>query len=355
MAGNIPALAGELELIRRRALPEGWSADLPNFDADPKGMATRAASSKILNAVGEKIPWLIGGAGDLAPSTSTALKFEGAGDFEPGQYAGRNLHFGIREHGMAASLNGIALSGVRAYGSTYLIFSDYLKPALRLSALMELPVIYIFTHDSIGLGEDGPTHQPIEQLATLRATPGLVTLRPADANEVTEAWRIILGLTHEPACLILTRAPTPTFDRAKLAPASGLLRGAYVLADAPDRKPDVILIGTGSEVALCLGARDALQKEGVSARVVSLPSWELFERQPQSYRDEVLPPSIAARVSVEAGSALGWERYVGVNGEIIGMRGFGASAPMKDLFPKFGFTVDKVVEAAKRQMARSRA
>ncbi len=349
-----PEGAAELALIQRRALPDGWDANLPVFPADAKGMATRAASSKALNAFAPRIPWLIGGAGDLAPSTTTAMTFEGAGDFEPGHFSGRNLHFGIREHAMAATLNGVALSKLRVYGSTYLIFSDYLKPALRLSALMEQPVIYIFTHDSIGVGEDGPTHQPIEQLATLRATPGLITLRPADANEVTEAWRVIMGLRRDPVCLILTRAPTPTFDRAALAPASGLSRGAYVLADPAEGGPEVVLIGTGSEVALCLAARERLAAEGIAARVVSMPSWELFEQQDQAYRDAILPQHICARVSVEAASTLGWERYVGVSGAMIGMHTFGASAPYKDLLLKFGFTVEKVVEAARQQIGAAR-
>ena len=349
-----PEEAAELALMQRRAPPDGWDANLPVFPADAKGMATRAASSKALNAIAPHIPWLIGGAGDLAPSTTTAMTFEGAGDFEAGHFSGRNLHFGIREHAMAATLNGVALSKLRVYGSTYLIFSDYLKPALRLSALMEQPVIYIFTHDSIGVGEDGPTHQPIEQLATLRATPGLITLRPADANEVTEAWRVVMGLRREPACLILTRAPTPTFDRAKLAPASGLLRGAYVLADPAEGAAEVVLIGTGSEVALCLAARERLAAEGIAARVVSMPSWELFEQQDQAYRDAVLPHDIGARVSVEAASTLGWERYVGASGAMIGMHTFGASAPYKDLLLKFGFTVEKVVEAARQQIGAAR-
>jgi len=349
-----PEDAEQLELMERRALPDGWDANLPVFPADAKGMATRAASSKALNAIAPHLPWLIGGAGDLAPSTTTAMTFEGAGDFEAGHFSGRNLHFGIREHAMAATLNGVALSKLRVYGSTYLIFSDYLKPALRLSALMEQPVIYIFTHDSIGVGEDGPTHQPIEQLATLRATPGLITLRPADANEVTEAWRVIMGLRREPVCLILTRAPTPTFDRASLAPASGLLRGAYVLADPAEGTPEVVLIGTGSEVALCLAARESLAAEGIAGRVVSMPSWELFEQQDQTYRDAVLPQGIRARVSVEAASTLGWERYVGASGAMIGMHTFGASAPYKDLLLKFGFTVEKVVEAARQQIGAAR-
>ncbi len=353
--GEYPGLFEELALMRRGALPDGWDANLPEFPTDAKGLATRSASGKILNAIAPRIAWLIGGAGDLGPSTNTALTFAAAGDVEAGHFAGRNLHFGIREHCMAAVVNGLVLSKLRGFGSTYLIFSDYLKPALRLSALMELPVVYIFTHDSIGLGEDGPTHQPIEQLATLRATPGLVTLRPADANEVVEAWRVVMGLRRETACLVLTRAATPTFDRTHLSPASGLSRGAYVLAEAEGGAPDVLLIGTGSEVALCLAARERLAAEGVAARVVSMPSWELFEQQDRAYREAVLPPDVRARVSVEAGSTLGWERYVGSSGAMVGMHSFGASAPARDLMAKFGFTVENVVEAARRQMAAAGA
>ena len=336
--------------MQKRELPDGWDADLPSFAADAKGLATRNSSGKVLNAIAQHFPWLIGGSADLAPSTKTRLTFEAAGDFEADKYGGRNLHFGIREHAMGAILNGLALSKIRAYGSTFLIFSDYMKPPIRLSALMELPVIYIFTHDSIGLGEDGPTHQPIEQLIALRSIPGLITLRPADANEVVEAWRVIIGLKHQPACLVLTRQPLPTFDRTRYASAAGVARGAYVMADAKRGKPAVILIGTGSEVALCVDAYEALKQEGIAARVVSMPSWELFEQQDQAYRDSVLPPDVKARVSVEAGSVIGWDRYVGPSGARIGMHTFGASAPIKDLMKKFGFTREKVLAAAKQQL-----
>jgi transketolase len=346
-----PDLADRLDRMQRGELPNGWDAELPSFPADVKGMATRTASGEVLNAIAPHYPWLIGGAADLGPSTKTLLTFEGAGDFEAEKFGGRNLHFGIREHVMAATVNGLALSKLRAYGSTYLIFSDYLKPALRLSALMEIPAIYIFTHDSIGLGEDGPTHQPVEQLIALRSIPGLITLRPADANEVTEAWRVIIGLRHQPACLVLTRETVPTFDRSRYAPASGLSRGAYILADAEDKKPQVLLIGTGSEVALCLKAYEDLKAEGIGARVISMPSWELFELQDKAYRDEVLPPDVKARVSVEEGSVLGWDHYVGMTGAKIGMHTFGSSAPLKDLLKKFGFTPEKVLEAAKQQLA----
>lgn len=298
---------------------------------------------------------MIGGAADLAPSTKTRLTFEAAGDFEADTYGGRNLHFGIREHAMGAVLNGLALSKIRAYGSSFLIFSDYMKPPIRLGALMQLPVVYIFTHDSIGLGQDGPTHQPVEQLIALRAIPGLVTLRPADGNEVVEAWRVIIGLKHQPACLVLSRQPLSTFDRTRYASAAGVARGGYVMADAESGNPTVILIGTGSEVALCIAAYESLKQERIPARVVSMPSWELFELQDQAYRDNVLPPEIKARVSVEAGSVIGWDRYVGTAGTKIGMRTFGASAPIEDLRTKFGFTQEKVLAAAKEQIAKHRS
>jgi transketolase len=307
----------------------------------------------VQNAIAAHYPWLIGGSADLAPSTKTRLTFEAAGDFEAGKYGGRNLHFGIREHAMGAILNGLALSKIRAYGSSFLTFSDYMKPPIRLSALMELPTICIFTHDSIGLGEDGPTHQPIEQLLALRAIPGLITLRPADANEVVEAWRVIIRLKHQPACLVLSRQPLPTFDRRRYAAAAGVARGAYVMADAERGKPAVILIGTGSEVAICVEVHETLKRDGVSARVVSMPSWELFEQQDQDYRDSVLPPDVAARVSVEEGSVIGWDRYVGSKGAKIGMHTFGSSAPIKDLMTKFGFTPEKVLAAAKEQIAKA--
>ncbi len=346
-----PDLADQIERMQRRELPDGWDIDLPSFAADSKGLASRDSSAKVLNAIALNYPWLIGGAADLAPSTKTRLTFEAAGDFEAEKYGGRNLHFGIREHAMGAILNGLALSKIRAYGSSFLIFSDYMKPAIRLSALMELPVVYIFTHDSIGLGQDGPTHQPVEQLIALRSIPGLITLRPADANEVVEAWRVIIGLKHQPACLVLSRQPLPTFDRKRYASASGVARGAYVMADAERGKPDVILIGTGSEVALCVEVHETLKQDGISARVVSMPSWELFEQQDQAYRDSVLPPDVIARVSVEAGSVIGWDRYVGMSGAKIGMHTFGASAPIEDLMTKFGFTPEKVLAAAKQQLA----
>ena len=349
-----PQQARELEQMLAGEIPAGWDADLPSFAADPKGVATRDSSGKVLNAIAQRYPAFVGGSADLAPSTKTRLTFDGAGDLEPGSPDGRNMHFGIREHAMGAVVNGMTLCGVRASGSTFLIFSDYMKPALRLAALMELPAIHVFTHDSIGLGEDGPTHQAVEQLCSLRSIPGLVTLRPGDANEVVEAWRVIVGLKHRPACLVLTRQALPTLDRARYASATGLARGAYVLADAKPGKPEVILMGTGSEVGLCVEAYEALARDGVAARVVSMPSWELFEQQDAGYRDSVLPPAVTARVSVEAASPIGWDRYVGRDGVKIAMNGFGASAPAKDLFKRFGFTPEKVVAAAKEQIAKSR-
>jgi len=349
-----PELAGEIERMQRRELPDGWDGGLSPFTADPKGIASRDSAGKMLNAVASQYPWLIGGAADLAPSTKTHLAFEGAGDLEAQSPGGRNLHFGIREHAMGAILNGIALTKVRGFGAGFLIFSDYMKPPMRLAALMELPVIYVFTHDSIGVGEDGPTHQPIEQLVALRSIPGLITIRPADANEVVEAWRVIVPLKHQPACLVLSRQPLPTLDRDHYASAAGLSRGAYVLADAPDGKPEVILIGTGSEVVLCIDAYERLNAEGVRARVVSMPSWELFEQQDQSYRDAVLPPDVTARVSAEMGSVIGWDRYVGMTGSKLGMNTFGSSAPLKDLLTKFGFTAEHVVAAAREQIAQSK-
>jgi transketolase len=349
-----PDLADRIERMQTRELPDGWDAHLPSFPADPKGLASRDSSAKVQNAIAEHYPWLIGGSADLAPSTKTRLTFEAAGDLEAGKYGGRNLHFGIREHAMGAAVNGLALSKIRAYGSTFLTFSDYMKPPIRLGALMELPTISIFTHDSIGLGEDGPTHQPVEQLLALRAIPGLITLRPADANEVVEAWRVIIALKHQPACLVLTRQPLPTFDRERYASAAGVARGAYVMADAERGKPAVILIGTGSEVSICVSVYETLKKEGVAARVVSMPSWELFEKQDRAYRDSVFPPDVTARVSVEEGSVIGWDRYVGSTGAAIGMHTFGSSAPIKDLLTKFGFTPEKVLAAAKEQIAKTR-
>jgi len=348
--GRYPDLAAQLEAMWRRDLPAGWDAELPSFPPDPSGIATREAGSKVLNAIGRRYPWLVGGAADLDASTKTALKFDHAGELEPGNPAGRNLHFGIREHAMGAVLSGLALSALRPFGATFLIFSDYMRPPIRLAAMMRLPTIYVYTHDSIGLGEDGPTHQPIEQLIGLRAVPGLIVMRPADANETAEAWRTVIAL-REPSCLALTRQKIPTVDRNRYAAAAGVAQGAYVLADGENGRIDVILIGTGSEVSLCLAARDALSGEGIAARVVSMPSWELFDRQPPRYRDEVLPPAVRARVSVEAAAALGWERYVGRHGATIGMHGFGASAPLKDVMKEYGFTAEKIAEAAKAQIA----
>jgi transketolase len=348
-----PDLADHLYRMQHRELPEGWNKNLPTFPADPKGVATRDSSGKVLNLLAQNVPWLVGGSADLASSNKTTLKFEGAGDFQAGSYGGRNLHFGVREHAMGAILSGMALSRIRPYGGTFFNFSDYMRPAIRLAAIMEIPVIYIFTHDSIGLGEDGPTHQPVEQLPSLRAIPGLMVMRPADANEVVEAWKVILQLRHEPAALVLTRQAVPTFDRSKYAPASGVAKGAYILADAPGGKPEVILIGSGSEVQHCVGAYEQLTSEGIKARVVSMPSWDLFEHQSDDYKEEVLPPQVRARVAVEQASTFGWSRFVGPTGEVIGMHTFGASAPLKDLLKKFGFTQDRVVAAAREAIARS--
>ncbi len=350
-----PELADQLYKMQHRELPSGWDADLPTFPPDPKGIASRDSSGKVLNALAQRLPWLIGGAADLAPSTKTRLTFEGAGDFEAGAYGGRNFHFGIREHAMGAILNGMSLSKVRPFGSGFLIFSDYGRAPIRLAALMEIPVVYVFTHDSIGLGEDGPTHQPVEQLASLRAIPGLITIRPGDANEVVEAWRLVAGLRHDPTLLVLSRQALPTLDRKRYAPASGLAKGAYVLADAGGGVPEVILIGTGSEVSLCVEAYEQLVAKGIGARVVSMPSWELFERQTPKYRESVLPAAVTARVSVEQASTFGWERYVGLAGRAIGMTTFGASAPIKDLMKKFGFTVDNVVGTALKLVGDARS
>jgi transketolase len=347
-----PELSGRLQAIWQRELPPRWDADLPSFPADPKGLATRESSGKVINAIGQNFPWLIGGAADLNASTRTSLNFDSAGDFEPSEYTGRNLHFGIREHSMGAVLNGLALEGLRPFGSSFLIFSDYMRPPMRLAAMMGLPAIYIYTHDSIALGEDGPTHQPVEQLIGLRSVPNMFVLRPADANEVVEAWRVIVGLKNSPACLVLTRQPLPTFDRGRYAPASGVARGGYVLADTPGKVPDVILIGTGSEVVLCLQAAELLAGENITARVVSLPSWELFDRQDEDYRESVLPKAIKARVAVEAASPRGWERYTGAEGVMLGMYRFGASAPLKEILKAFGFTPDHIVEAAKAQIEK---
>jgi transketolase len=349
---RFPELGGRLQAIQARALPPRWDANLPSFPADGKGLATRESSGKVLNAIAQNYPWLIGGAADLGASTKTPLKFESAGDFEPAETAGRNLHFGVREHAMGAVVSGLALVGLRPFGSSFLIFSDYMRPPMRLAALMRLPVIYVFTHDSIGLGEDGPTHQPVEQLIGLRAVPGLIVLRPADANEVVEAWRVVVGLKDSPACLILSRQPLPTLDRSRYAPASGVACGGYILAEAPGGRPDVILIGTGSEVAACVAAAEMLAGENIAARVVSLPSWELFDRQDEGYRDSVLPKTVKARVSVEAASTRGWERYAGAEGAMLGMHRFGASAPVKDVMKAFGLTAENIVEAAKAQIAK---
>jgi transketolase len=347
-------LADNINRMQRRELPDGWDKNLPTFPPDPKGIATRESSGKVLNAVAKNIPWLVGGSADLATSNKTALTFEGAGDFRAGNYGGRNLHFGVREHAMGAALSGMALSKLRAFGGTFFNFTDYMRPSMRLAAIMEIPTIYVLTHDSIGLGEDGPTHQPIEQLASLRAMPGMITMRPGDANEVVEAWKVILQLKHEPVSLVLSRQAMPTYDRSKYAAASGVAKGGYVLADAKDGKPQVILIGTGSELSLCVAAYEQLTAEGVRARVVSMPSTDIFDKQDDAYKKSVLPPEVKARVSVEAASVFGWERYVGSQGAIIGMTTFGASAPLKDLMQKFGFTTDHVVQAAREVLARSK-
>ena len=349
---QFPQLADHLNRMRKGQLPEGWDRNLPTFPADPKGMATRESSGKTLNILAANIPWLIGGSADLAKSNKTNLTFDGAGEFYPNQYRGRNIHFGVREHAMGAIVNGMALSKLRAFSATFFNFSDYMRPSMRLGALMEIPAIYIFTHDSIGLGEDGPTHQPVEQLAALRAMPNMLVLRPGDANEVVEAYKVILQHTHGPSTLVLTRQAMPTFDRTKYAPAAGVAKGAYILADAAGGKPEVILMASGSELALCMEAYEKLQAAGVKARVVSMPSWELFERQDRAYKESVLPPSVSARVSVEMASTFGWERYVGAKGKIIGMRSFGASAPLKDLLKKFGFVSDSVVVAAREVLGK---
>jgi transketolase len=341
-----PELATEIEQMQRRELPAGWDRDLPSFPADAKGIAGRDASSKVLNALAQNIPWFLGGSADLGPSNKTTLNFAEAGDFQTGTPEGRNLHFGIREHAMAAIVNGLSLSKLRAFGATFFIFSDYARPAIRLSALMELPTIFVFTHDAMGDGEDGPTHQPVEQLLSLRAMPGLTVLRPGDANEVVEAYRYVMRLQHQPAVIALSRQPLPTLDRVKYASAAGLARGAYVMADAPGGPPEIILIASGSEVSLIVDAHEALASKGIRSRVVSMPSWDIFEHQPLSYRREVLPPAVKARIAVEEGSELGWDRYVGPEGRIIGMKTFGASAPLKELQRKFGFEPDRIVEAA---------
>ena len=349
---KFPQLADQINRMQHRKLPEAWDKNLPTFPPDAKGIATRESSGKVLNVVAENMPWLVGGSADLAGSDRTRLKFDGAGDFQAGSYGSRNLHFGVREHGMAAALNGMAVSKIRPFGGTFFNFSDYMRPSVRLAALMELPTIYIFTHDSIGLGEDGPTHQPIEQLASLRAMAGLMLIRPADANEVVEAWKVIMKLEHEPAALVLSRQAVPTFDRSKYGAAAGLAKGAYILADAADGRPEVILMATGSEVSLCVSAYEQLKTEGIKARVVSMPSWNLFEHQSEDYKAKVLLPEVKARVAVEQASTFGWSQYVGPTGTVIGMRRFGASAPIKDLQKKFGFTTENVVMAARNAVGK---
>jgi transketolase len=346
-----PSLAMEVEQMQKRLLPDGWDRNLPAFPADAKGIAGRDASGQVLNVLAQNTGWLMGGSGDLGPSNKTTLKFDGAGDFEPGTPAGRNMHFGIREHAMAAVVNGMSLSKVRAFGATFFIFSDYARPSIRLSALMELPTLMVFTHDAMGDGEDGPTHQPIEQLASLRAVPGMTLFRPGDANEVVEAYRYVMQLRHRPALMVLSRQPLPTLDRSRYAPASGVAKGAYVLADTPGGKPEVILIATGSEVSLAAAAHEMLVAGGIRSRVVSMPSWDVFEQQTQTYRDSVLPPEITARVSIEQASTFGWERYIGSRGKAIGMQTFGASAPLKALQQKFGFEPERVVAVAKEVLA----
>jgi transketolase len=350
-AAEFPEMAAEIDQMQKRELPAGWDQNLPSFPADAQGLAGRDASGKVLNILAQNIPWLIGGSADLGPSNKTALTYEGAGNFQASAPAGKNLHFGVREHSMGAIANGLSLSKLRSFGATFFIFSDYARPAIRLAALMELPVFYVFTHDAMGDGEDGPTHQPVEHLASLRAIPGLVTLRPADANEVVEAYRYILQLRHKPAALVLSRQALPTIDRNKYASAAGVANGAYVLADAPGRKPEVTLIASGSEVILALEAHEQLLAQGILSRVVSMPSWDIFESQPQEYRDRVLPPGVSARVAIEQASTFGWDRYVGTTGRIIGMHTFGASAPLKELQKKFGFEPNQIVTAAKEQLA----
>jgi transketolase len=347
-----PALAAEIEAMQRRELPASWDRNLPTFPADAKGVAGRDASGQVLNVLAQNIPWFLGGSADLGPSNKTTLKFAGAGDFQPESTGGRNLHYGIREHAMAAIVNGLSLSKIRAFGATFFIFSDYARPAIRLSALMELPAIFVFTHDAMGDGEDGPTHQPVEQLISWRAVPGMVVIRPGDANEVVEAYRVILQLKHKPAILVLSRQPLPTLDRGRYAPAAGLARGAYVVADAPGGSPELILIGTGSELSLVVTAHEALIKQGIRSRVVSMPSWDLFEQQPADYRENVLPRRVTARLAVEQGSVLGWDRYVGPEGRVIGMQTFGASAPLKELQRRFGFEPDRVVATALELLGR---
>jgi transketolase len=350
---KFPELATEIDQMQRRELPPGWDRDLPSFPPDAKGISGRDASGQVLNALAKNVPWFLGGSADLGPSNKTTLKFAGAGDFDAGTPEGRNLHFGVREHAMAAIVNGLSLSKLRAFGATFFIFSDYARPAIRLSALMELPTIFVFTHDAMGDGEDGPTHQPVEHLISLRAIPGLVVLRPGDANEVVEAYRYVLQLRHQPAAIALSRQPLRTFDRRKYASAAGVARGAYVMADAPGGPPEIILIASGSEVALIVEAHEILASQGIRSRVVSMPSWDIFEHQPPSYRESVLPGDVKARIAVEQGSVLGWERYVGAAGQVIGMKTFGASAPLKELQRKFGFEPERVVAVAREMLGRT--
>jgi transketolase len=348
-----PELAREIEQMQRRELPEGWDRNLPVFAADAKGIAGRDASSKVLNVLAQNIPWFLGGSADLGPSTKTTLTYEGAGHFQATSPGGKNLHYGIREHAMAAAVNGMSLSKLRPFGASFFMFSDYARPAIRLSALMELPTLFVFTHDAMGDGEDGPTHQPVEHLASLRAIPGLVTLRPGDANEVVEAYRYAVQLRHQPTVLALSRQPLPTLDRKTYAPASGVARGAYVLADSPGGNPEIILIASGSELSLAVEAHVKLIADGIRSRVVSMPSWDIFEQQTREYRESVLPPEVKARIAIEQASTFGWERYVGPSGQVIGMRTFGASAPLKELQKKFGFQPDRVVAAARTLLGKA--
>jgi transketolase len=349
---KFPELAARLNKMQKRALPDGWDKNLPNFPADPKGMATRESSGKVLNALAQNIPWLIGGSADLAKSNKTNLVFEGAGDFFTNEFKGRNIHFGVREHGMGAAVNGLTLSGLRGFSATFFNFSDYMRASMRLAALMEIPVLFIFTHDSIGVGEDGPTHQPVEQLASFRAMPNMLVFRPGDANEVTEAYKVAVQHLHGPSTLVFSRQPMPTIDRTKYALASGIAKGAYVLADADGGKPEVILMGTGTELQHCVAAYEKLKAEGIKARVVSMPCLEIFDQQDAAYKESVLPAAVTARVSIEMAATLGWDRYVGPKGKIIGMRSFGASAPLKDLLPHFGFGPDYLAAAAKQLLGR---
>ena len=348
-----PQLASEIEMMQRRELPSGWDRNLPVFPTDAKGIAGRDASGKVLNVLAQSIPWFLGGSADLGPSNKTTLTYEGAGDFQADTPNGKNLHFGIREHAMGAIVNGLALSKLRPFGATFFIFSDFLRPSIRLASLMELPSLFIFSHDAMGDGEDGPTHQPVEHLASLRAIPGLITLRPGDANEVVEAYRYIIQLRHQPAVMAFSRQPLPTLDRAKYASASGVAKGAYVLADAPHGDPELILIASGSELSLAVEAHEKLVAEGVRSRVVSMPSWEIFEHQSQEYRDSVFPPKMTARLAIEQASTFGWERYIGSQGRVIGMRTFGASAPLKELQKKFGFEPEQVIATAKQLLGRA--